>query len=107
MTCESCADKGLIKTNWADAPTAHYAVCLCAVGQAWRCDENAGKRVEPHWVVWAYEHQVPLENMWLIEDVLSPAELAERGLSSPSTPPPAAAREAALMAAGRTRKGPS
>jgi hypothetical protein len=104
MTCENCADKGLIKANFADAPTGHYAVCLCPAGRAWRKADNMGTPCEPQWVVWAHAHQVPLDHIWLIEDIVSPEELDERGLS---VEPPAASpenREAALLALGKKKR---
>lgn len=99
MSCLSCGDKGIIRLPWTDAPD-DYAVCLCPAARWYRSDENAYRKTGYFgWQVWAYRNQVPPERVWLMEEVLSQAELAERGFGKPA----AVDREAALLAAGKSK----
>lgn len=101
MNCQVCQDKGIVTVNWADAPH-EYAVCLCATGQALRSTSNFTSRVTPLWVVWAAREGVNPSAVWMIEDVLTGEELTALGLF---IAPVSLDREAALLAAGRS-KGP-
>ena len=94
--CESCAGKGLIRLNWADADD-EYALCLCPAGQAWRKSENNGKATNAAWHVWCAREQVNPECVWCIEDVLTAEELAQRGFGKAVAA--AESREAALLKA--------
>lgn len=100
MTCSSCQDKGIIRLNWADAPE-DFALCLCRVGQVMRSDVNHGRKTSPRWYAWCGMNNVDVSRVVLIEDVLTPAELSERGFH---TAEPEANREAALLAASRKRR---
>jgi hypothetical protein len=98
VTCQTCADKGMIRLNWADADE-DYAICVCSSGHALRRTQNNGRTVPALWEVWAAREQVSPSRIWLIEDVLTEDELRERGLSLPQTS--SRSREAALLAAGK------
>ena len=88
--------------DWTDAPP-DFAICLCPAGRWYRSDRNAGKTTGFYgWQLWAAVHQVPFERVWMIEDVVSAGELAERGLGV-QPPVSAESREAALLAAGKRR----
>ena len=99
--CSSCADKGLIRLNWADA-SEEYALCLCAAGQAWRKSENNGKSTNPYWHIWCAERGIDHAKVWCIEDVLTAAELAERGFSKAVAV--AESRETALLRASKGKR---
>jgi hypothetical protein len=77
MTC--CNGKGLIRLNWSDAPD-DFAVCLCHVGLDMRAEVNNGKATVPLWHVWCAREQVDTGRVIMVEDILGPEELAERGL---------------------------
>lgn len=98
MTCAMCGDKGLVKVNWSDAPP-DYAVCLCPVGENYRFAVNAGKPVEPQWLVWCARNGVDPAQMFLLEEVLTADELREAGFAAPASS--RQSREAALLAAGK------
>lgn len=100
MTCPVCAGKGLVRLNWADA-AEEYAVCLCDVGQALRSTQNYQAIVVPLWQVWAAREHVDPSRIVMLEDVLTVEELAERGFR---VAPDADTREAALLAAGRSKR---
>jgi hypothetical protein len=101
VTCPHCDNKGIIRLNWADAPD-DYAVCLCPVGLDLRSTDNNGHAVAPRWWLWAARNHIPLERVFLAEDVLTPEELAERGWLQ--TQPPVGTVEAKLRAAGNKAK---
>jgi hypothetical protein len=98
MSCRACADKGIIRLNWADAPD-DFAVCLCLAGLSMRATTNQRRTVPARWRVWCAREQVDPAKVFMVEDVLTPEELAERGLSKPRST--AQSREAALLAAGK------
>jgi hypothetical protein len=103
VTCSTCQDKGLVRVNWQDADP-DFAVCLCATGLSLRVDRNYTAAVSPRWHVWCAREQVDPSRVWMLEDILTPQELAERGFGvAPDVRVPD--REAALLAAGKTRKG--
>jgi len=103
MSCPSCGDKGIIRMPWTDAED-DYAVCLCPAARWYRSDENAGRKTGYFgWQVWAYRNQVSPERVWLMEEALTPAELAERGFGA-SGQLRGNDREAALLAAARGKK---
>jgi hypothetical protein len=63
-------------------------VCLCHVGLDMRAEVNNGKATVPLWHVWCAREQVDIGRVIMVEDVASPEELAERGLSlQPSAGP--------------------
>jgi hypothetical protein len=98
VSCATCGDKGLIRLLCdADAPQ-EYALCLCKAGMDWRCATNHTRAVAPLWHIWAAQHQVPHEQIFLLEDVFTEADLRERGFGQPAS---SQSREAALLAAGR------
>lgn len=104
MNCQSCADIGMIRVPWTDAPD-DFAICLCAAGQSMRDDTNANKRTGyALWQVWAYRQQIDPSRVFLIEEVLTPSELAERGFQAAVLPAVAQDRQTALLAAGRGKK---
>lgn len=94
--CHVCGDHGIVRANWSDAPD-DFVLCLCPVGLQWRSLSNDST---PLYMVWCARNAVPPSRLFLLEEVLTPAELAERGFQWPATPT-AVAREAALMAAGK------
>lgn len=103
MICRSCGDKGLIRVEWSDAPD-DYAICLCLTGLALRNDTNAGKHTGyALWQAVVAQRQIDPAHVFLIEEILTPAELAARGFHLPAARA-GASREAALLAAGRPRK---
>lgn len=103
MNCQSCADLGMIRVPWADAP-ANFAICLCLAGLEMRQTRNANKETGfALWQVWAAREQVDPSRVFLLEEILTPAELAERGFALPAQPT-ALAREAALLAAGKSKR---
>lgn len=105
MTCPCCGDLGMIRVPWSDAPD-DYAICLCSVGFDLRCETNAGKAVGyALWQVWAARNQVQPSRIFLMEEVLTPAELAERGFHGGGLQAQDQDREAALLAAGRSKRG--
>lgn len=85
--CSSCADKGLIRVNWSDAPE-DYALCLCTVGQQMRSPRNISvKRVTegfPLWMLWCQRERVDPSRIVRMEDVLTVEELAARGFLTPT-----------------------
>lgn len=112
MTCGACQGLGF----WPFVDTANpkpdaeitvddllFAVCLCEAGLRWRRRENHGIKVDPLWVVWCAKEQVNPNRVCMIEDVMSPEQLQERGLTRPAQPT-AVSREAALLAAGKGRR---
>ncbi len=99
--CSSCAGKGLIRLNWADAPD-EYALCLCAAGQAWREDANNGKPTNSLWHLWCAIEGVDQDRVWCIEDVLTADELAQRGFGKAVAA--AESREVALLKAAKGRR---
>jgi hypothetical protein len=103
MSCEVCADHGVVKLNWSDAPV-EYAICLCPFGLELRVSRNVRSQVTPLWQVWAAREQVDPSLVWMLEDVLTPAELAERGFQRGVGEASAQSREAALMAAGKSKR---
>jgi hypothetical protein len=103
MNCEVCHDHGVVKLNWSDAPP-EYGICLCQFGLELRNARNVRSQVTPLWQVWAAREQVDPSLVWMLEDVLTPAELAERGFQSVVGEPSTESREAALMAAGKSKR---
>lgn len=97
MPCGTCSDKGVVTVNWADAPT-EYAVCLCPIGMDLRRRTNNGHATPPYWLAWAAREQVDPKTVVMLEDVLEPDELRERGLMAA----PVSAIDA-IAAAGRNR----
>lgn len=104
VNCQSCADAGMIRVPWSNAPD-DFAVCLCSAGQTMRDDTNGGKRTGyALWQVWAFQQQIQPSRIFLMEEILTPAELAERGFTMPARPTALVGREAELLAAGKTRR---
>lgn len=97
--CALCGDRGLVRVNWADV-AEDYAVCLCETGLRLRVNRNRGEEVTPLWKVWAFREGVELARIVLLEDILTPAELAAKGFLAPGQHD-ARSREAALLAAGK------
>jgi hypothetical protein len=77
MTCSTCADRGLVKVNWNDAPE-DYAVCLCPAGELLRAVQVKGQ--QPAWRLEAARRGLDLERVVMLEDVCTPEELAQRGV---------------------------
>lgn len=101
MSCAQCGDIGIIRVPWSDAPD-DFAVCLCPSGRNMRQTRNARKDTGfALWEVWAAREQVDPARVFLLEDVLTPAELAERGFHASVSELAVQSREAALLAAGR------
>jgi hypothetical protein len=103
VICATCADRGIVKANWSNAPD-DYAICLCDVGHVYRNDGNGGKRTGfCGWQIWASQNGIDPSRIFLLEEVLTPEELADRGFQKPSKSR-LADREAALLAAGKARR---
>jgi hypothetical protein len=85
--------------NWADAPD-DFAVCLCHVGVEMRCTVNEGRETSPLWLVWCAQNQVDPERVFMVEDVLTADEMAERGLVNAPTD----TRQSTLLTAARKDK---
>lgn len=100
MPCKTCGDLGLVRVNWCDAEH-EFAICLCPVGMAWRNNVNAGRRVTPHWRVWASIERIDPSRIHPLEDVLTPEELAERGFTMPTLTMPLDA----IAAAAKGKRG--
>lgn len=98
MTCQTCGDRGVVRVNWKDADE-DYAVCLCLVGAGLRSTTNAGKPCEPGWRVWAAQRSVHPDRITMLEDVLTPDELAVKGFQELS----AASAMDAIVAAAQAR----
>ena len=100
MSCTTCEDKGLVAVPWTDAPD-DYAVCLCPIGRGLRTTKNYKSAVAPLWEVWAAREQVDPSRVRMLETLLSEDELKARGFSLGV--PSRVDREAALLAAGKSR----
>lgn len=104
MGCQVCGDKGLVRQKYHSGEPDEFALCLCAAGQAWRNETNAGRQTFPLWHMWAAREQVAHERIGPIEDFYEPAEIARMfpGLTAPAAA--AQLNENAIIAAVRTRK---
>lgn len=100
MNCGVCGDRGLVKLNWADAEP-DFGVCLCLEGLRMRVDRNNGNAVAPLWMLWCAREQVDPSRIFLLEEVLTPAELADKGLAKQAE---IETREAALLRIGKRSK---
>lgn len=100
LTCSSCNDLGLFRVGYHDGSPTHYLLCLCRVGESLRRATNHGKPVTPLWQVWASRHGIPVEQIAPMEDVLTDAELAERGFTELTSPADALS---AIAAAAKAR----
>jgi hypothetical protein len=104
MSCTVCGDKGIVKVCYEDGTPADYAVCLCPASAWYRSDVNAGKHTGSYgWQVWAAREQIQPDCVFGLEDVYEPSELATMVLAALKEPT-AETREAALIAAGKTKK---
>lgn len=99
MTCGACQDLGLLPVDYDGLPQ-HYALCLCPVGETWRCAVNNGKPTNPAWHVWAAQHQIPHDRVVKLEDYATPKELAGLGFRELTAPADALG---AIAAAARNR----
>lgn len=97
MTCPTCADRGLVKVNWKDAPE-DYAVCLCHVGELLRAVTTKGQ--QPAWRAEAARRDIDAARVVMLEDVCTPEELAQRGFRELT----AGDAMGAIAAAARGRK---
>lgn len=81
-----------------------FALCLCAAGMAWRCDQNAGRLVNPMWHLWAAREQIEHGRIGPIEEWHDEDEL--RAMFPWYRPGDAASKasEDVLLAAGRSRR---
>lgn len=101
MNCQSCADVGVIRVPWADAPD-DFALCLCAAGTEMRSDCSHKPTAFALWQLWAAREQIDPSRVFLLEEILTPPELAARGFTT-AVQSPVAAQEAALLAAGKRK----
>ena len=103
MTCTVCGDKGILRLKYHGGEPDEFAICQCAAGQAWRCEQNGHRRTYPLWHVWAAREQVEHERIGLIEEFFENSELARMFPQVSAV----AARgvEDELIAAGRQRRG--
>lgn len=100
MTCATCADRGLVTVNWADAEP-EYAVCLCDVGHMMRVTRNATRATKyAMWELWVARAGINPARVVKLEDVLTSEELRERGfgLETPAAPLDAVAAAARAKA---------
>lgn len=105
MSCPVCDGHGIARVGYEDGTPDDFAVCLCPAGIWFRSNLNAGKPTDGYgWQVWAAKYQIAPDRLHLVEDIATPSELAEKGLSTTGKGPQGADREAALLAAGRSRK---
>lgn len=104
LDCPVCLDRGIVRVNWADAPD-DYAICICGTGLELRVDRNSKAGVYPLWHLWCAREGVSQDRVFLLEDVLTPEEIAARSIPAddPEPPPPVLSRDDALLQAGRTR----
>lgn len=100
MTCSTCQDIGIVRLNYEDGD--EYGICLCPAGEAMRRAVNNGSPTVPLWRVWCAREQVNPALVRPIEDVLTPAELTERGFTELTAP---ADSLSAIAAAARARQG--
>jgi hypothetical protein len=99
MTCRNCGDIGMIRVSWSNAPD-DFAVCLCAAGRSMRNTTNRKDTGFALWQVWAAREQIDPSRVFLVEEVLTPQELAARGFSVTARPT-LVTREAALLASAK------
>lgn len=99
MNCQSCADVGMIRVPWSNAPD-DFAICLCDAGREMRNETNVKDTGYALWQVWAAKEQVDPSRVYCLEEILTPQEITERGFTMQ---PVQATREAALLAAGRRK----
>jgi len=103
MSCETCADHGVVKVNWNDAPE-DYAVCLCQAGRNLRVTTNGyAKSVTPLWLLWAAREQVDPARVVMLEDIATPEEMQVWGFAEAE---PGERLEQRLMALGKTKAKP-
>ena len=101
VTCGTCGDHGLVRLNWSDKPE-DFGICLCRAGLLMRDDHNGRRRVTPQWAVWATKHGIDPSRFYLLEEAMTPEELAERGFTPTAEGP--ADRLEAIVAAAKRRK---
>ena len=96
----------MIRVPWTENPDEDdFAICLCRVGHDLRRTTNARRDTGyALWQVWCAQNQIQPSRIYFMEEVLTAQELAERGFQEPGKAQPQS-REAALLAAGKTRKG--
>lgn len=97
MICRVCANKGITAVPWLDAPD-DYALCLCTIGLDMRREVHGYAL----WQVWASREGVDPSRIFLLEEILTPAELRAWGLTVPAQQAETG-REAALLAAGKPK----
>ena len=102
MTCPHCADKGAIEVCYESGDTSDFALCLCDAGMRLRYDQNAGRKVNPMWHVWAAIRGIANERVGGLEEW--PELLAEL-FPAMAGVAPAPIADDLLLAAGRTRRG--
>jgi hypothetical protein len=100
MNCSTCQDIGIVKLNFQEGD--EYGICLCPKGEEMRRSANSRHAVAPLWRVWAAQQQIDPSRIHPIEDVLTPAELTERGFAELTAPADALG---AIAAAARARQG--
>jgi len=80
MSCPVCRDKGIVTVNWSDAEP-DYALCLCGAGWDMRRTRNMRETGSALWMLWASREQIDPVRIVMLEDVLTPDELRERGFN--------------------------
>lgn len=102
MTCKACGDWGLKLVVYEDGRQV-YAVCLCSVGERWRIVPAPRRFKEPSfplWRIWAFQHGVFADHVLMLEDAVTPEELASYGFRELSAPDALGA----IASAARQRK---
>jgi hypothetical protein len=98
MSCRTCIDIGIVTLNFQEGD--EYGICLCPMGERMRSAVNNGHQAAPLWRVWCAREQVDPSLVHPIEDVLTPAELTERGFTELTAPADALG---AIAAAAKSR----
>lgn len=101
MNCQSCADVGIIRVPWNNAPD-DFAICLCAAGADMRSSRSRSQTAFALWQLWAARGQIDPSRVFLLEEILTPPELAQRGFVA-AVQSPVAAQESVLLAVGKRK----
>lgn len=84
MTCQACADRGIIRLRYRDESPDEFAVCACDAGQRLRTDRNTSHTVLPLWRIWCAREGITEERVVMVEDVLDDEQLAAISTARPT-----------------------
>jgi len=102
--CPVCGDKGLVRVRFESGEPDRFGICLCEWGERLRVARNGRHATNPLWQAVAAQRGIPLEAVVPLESLYDPEELAPLFPALAPPAPPAETLEAALIAAGRTRR---